>query len=426
MNIKEKFIELTSRTYPHGTEQEIYELLNSDLNIDEFGNYFLKIGYSDVMFTSHIDTSSIKLTKITHDISDDIIKTDGKSILGADDKAGVTIMLYMIENKIPGLYYFFIGEETGCIGSKKVSDKFKDEKRSDINKVISFDRRGVDSIITFQSGRRCCSDKFGESLLLELNNIESTFNYKVDPTGSITDSAKFTDLYPECTNISVGYQNEHTYFESQDINHLEKLAKACLLVKWNDLPVERNPTKIEYRSYDYDDYSRYSSYRNYSGYYDDDYNEYDYNGKYNSSKKLPISNSIMTKELPIWFMDDKFEYLSKITLNNQTKSIIKVDLCKDRINYEKSIIKDLLNALGLDYKHFIWNGFTLKIFYKQNNNTSTCDRNDIIQYLPELDYISKDVIDSENARINSSSNFTDYIEENNNLLLNQYASDIFD
>jgi len=33
----------------------------------------------------------------------------------------------------------------------------------------------------------------------------------------------------------------------------------------------------EYRSYDYDDYSRYSSYRNYSGYYDDDYNEYDYN-----------------------------------------------------------------------------------------------------------------------------------------------------
>jgi hypothetical protein len=27
----------------------------------------------------------------------------------------------MIENKIPGLYYFFLGEEVGCVGSRKVA-----------------------------------------------------------------------------------------------------------------------------------------------------------------------------------------------------------------------------------------------------------------------------------------------------------------
>jgi hypothetical protein len=37
---------------------------------------------------------------VVHVIENNIIKTDGKSILGADDKAGVTIMLNVIENKI--------------------------------------------------------------------------------------------------------------------------------------------------------------------------------------------------------------------------------------------------------------------------------------------------------------------------------------
>ena len=159
-NIKEKFLELTKRTYPHGTEKDIVPLLNSELKEDEFGNYFIKIGESDVMFTSHLDTATSALSGIKHVIVDNLIKTDGNTILGADDKAGVVIMLHMIENKIPGLYYFFLGEEVGCVGSRKVADKYKTDKIDKINKVISFDRRGTSSIITYQSGSRCCSDKF--------------------------------------------------------------------------------------------------------------------------------------------------------------------------------------------------------------------------------------------------------------------------
>ncbi len=60
MNIKEKFLELTKRTYPNGTEDELFIILNKDLNNklnkDEFGNFFIKIGDNDVMFTSHLDT----------------------------------------------------------------------------------------------------------------------------------------------------------------------------------------------------------------------------------------------------------------------------------------------------------------------------------------------------------------------------------
>jgi putative aminopeptidase FrvX len=172
MNVKEKFLELTSRTYPHGTEKELFHLLGDGLTEDEFGNLFIKIGESDVMFTSHLDTATSALTKVNHVFDKNIIKTDGKSILGADDKAGVTIMLYMIEKEVPGLYYFFLGEEVGCIGSKKVANKLQTEKIEGINKVISFDRRGTTSVITYQSSQRCASDKFGEALALELNKAE--------------------------------------------------------------------------------------------------------------------------------------------------------------------------------------------------------------------------------------------------------------
>ena len=90
MNIRDKFLELTTRTYPHGTETELFTLLVDGLKTDEFGNLFIKIGKSDVMFTAHLDTATSALTDITHVFEGDIIKTDGKSILGADDKAGIT------------------------------------------------------------------------------------------------------------------------------------------------------------------------------------------------------------------------------------------------------------------------------------------------------------------------------------------------
>ena len=48
------------------------------------------------------------------------------NILGADNKAGVSLMVNMIKNNIEGLYYFFIGEEVGTIGSSCLSKKFDD------------------------------------------------------------------------------------------------------------------------------------------------------------------------------------------------------------------------------------------------------------------------------------------------------------
>jgi hypothetical protein len=61
----------------------------------------------------------------------------------------------------------------------------------------------------------------------------------LDPTGVFTDSANFIDLIPECTNVSVGYFNEHTHEEVQNISYLERLAKACVAADWSKLTIKR-------------------------------------------------------------------------------------------------------------------------------------------------------------------------------------------
>lgn len=239
--IKEIFLRLTSKTVPYLEEDRfVYDvmplLFPSDIEKDEHGNYFYKIGESRTVFASHLDTVSNKYQQVTHVIDGDIISTDGKTTLGADDKAGVTVMLYMIENRIPGLYYFFIGEEVGCVGSSMVANY--GDLKGNYDRVISFDRRNTGSVITHQSSGRCCSNSFADELCRQFNQLG--LSYKRDSGGVYTDSAEFVDIISECTNISVGYYKEHTTSEHQDINHLTKLAIACVSVDWESLPVERD------------------------------------------------------------------------------------------------------------------------------------------------------------------------------------------
>ena len=79
-----------------------------------------------IAFTAHMDT--IKSTQnIKTIIENGIIKTDGSTILGADNRAGIAIILYSIEKilkeKIPFRPFeavFTIGEETGLYGAENL------------------------------------------------------------------------------------------------------------------------------------------------------------------------------------------------------------------------------------------------------------------------------------------------------------------
>ena len=360
MNIKDKFIELTKRTYPHGTEHELFHLLPDNLETDEFGNKYLSVGPNpSTMFTCHLDTASSTVTNVNHLFEGRYIKTDGRSILGSDDKAGCVILLEMIENNTTGLYYFFLGEERGCIGSRKVANKHKTNPIPNINKVVSFDRRGTSSIITHQLGGRCCSDEFGEALSHQLNINSKNFSYKTDPTGIYTDSAQFTEIYPECTNISVGYYDEHSHHEQQDIEHLIELCNTVTKVNWEELPIKRN-TK------------------------DNDYDEYeDLEDSYYFGGSDYKKESTYTKK-QVYFIDPIYNFRSSVSFNSQNK-MSEIELSQDRLELEEEKIKDLFKSFDVEYQSFNWDGAKLHINYNETHN-STMYRQELAEYIETFDF----------------------------------------
>lgn len=193
---------------------------------DKFNNYYIRIGDSPVAWSSHTDT-------VHHDAGTQVVMIDEKNVvklppksaascLGADDTGGVWLMTEMIRAKVPGLYIFHRGEEVGCQGSRLLV-KGQPELVEGIKCMIALDRKGLDSVITRQVSRQCCSDEFGTSLAEKLG-----LGYKLDPYGMVTDSAQYVELIGECTNVSVGYYSQHCKSESLDLNHIVKLRDALL------------------------------------------------------------------------------------------------------------------------------------------------------------------------------------------------------
>lgn len=234
MNVKETFLKLTSYTIPHGMEYTLEKYMPKGIVNDGCGNYYIKIGNSKTIFTCHMDTACGRYEKVNHVIDGNMIGTDGKTVLSGDDKNGMTILLYMIENKVPGTYYFFKGEESGMVGAHCILRKDKDFF-NEYERMVSFDRRAYQSIITHQLGRRGCSETFSEALSEELS--KQGLPYKSDSTGIFTDSQAFIGFIPEVTNLSVGYFHEHSHSEITDIVFLTKLAKAVCKIDWESLPI---------------------------------------------------------------------------------------------------------------------------------------------------------------------------------------------
>lgn len=166
--------------------------------------------------------------------------------LGADDGAGIFIMLEMIDAKVPGTYVFHRGEEKGGIGSGWMAEH-KDTWLKTFDRAIAFDRKSTDSVITSQSCGDCCSDEFAEALcnILNDNPIPANDQWTPDPTGTFTDTANYAFLISECTNLSVGYDFQHTPDEYQDVAFAEQLVEKLINIKWSELPTVRDPIKAK-------------------------------------------------------------------------------------------------------------------------------------------------------------------------------------
>lgn len=157
----------------------------------------------------------------------------GVGCLGADDGAGLAVMLNLMKNGVLGGYCFTTGEEVGGIGAEEVLKEhptfLKQYKRS-----IEIDRRRCEEIIYEQSMGECASEEFTKWLCDELG-----MGHKPSEFGSYTDVATFAELIPENVNIASGYINAHTVNEQVDLVYLDKLAEQLAKVDWTKAPSKR-------------------------------------------------------------------------------------------------------------------------------------------------------------------------------------------
>lgn len=225
--------------------QELPIHLHERVFLDDMDNLHVDNRSDDThrtLFVAHVDTvhrevGANKITKTkTHWVANG-------APLGADDGAGCAMLMHMIHNNVAGYYIFTQGEECGGLGAKHLAEKHTNLLKQ-FDRAIAFDRRGIDSIITHQGWGRTASDMFAQALSDNLN-MDERMMYLPDDTGVYTDTAEFIDCIPECTNISVGYNYEHTQKEELNIAHYIALSEAVLNVKWDSLPTVRVPGTIE-------------------------------------------------------------------------------------------------------------------------------------------------------------------------------------
>jgi hypothetical protein len=218
-------------------------------NIDRYGNLTVDVPMPDgtlssVLWSCHTDTvhRTPGRQKLSLDAWPKVSLDEGgrAECLGADDAAGCWLMVQLVKANVPGLYIFHRDEEIGGLGSNWIQRN--DPRRLDgILFAIALDRRATESIITHQ-GLRTCSDAFARSLASQLNDTrQGPGNWRLDDGGTFTDSANYTDLVGECTNLSVGYYREHTAEESLNIAHVLDLLQSLTLLDQSALMAFRKP-----------------------------------------------------------------------------------------------------------------------------------------------------------------------------------------
>lgn len=238
------------------------------MTVDKYGNLILRIGDAPILWSSHTDTVHWQHSKQKVEVSKDGWITSNGDCLGADCGTGVYVMREMILRNVEGLYIFHRAEESGGRGSSYIATQTP-EVLGGIKYAVALDRKGAGSVITHQFGGRCASDAFGNSLIDQLG-----MGWELDDGGTFTDTANYTDLVGECTNLSVGYLNQHSKTEKQLLAYALAMPELLANVDVGKLEFARQPGEQ-----DPDDYTRY--YHSFNG------GTYNYGN--NSSKVTHIS-----------------------------------------------------------------------------------------------------------------------------------------
>lgn len=168
-----------------------------------------------ILLSAHMDTVE-EMHPDREIIEEGTILRSSKGILGADDRAGIAAVLSIL-NKVRRTNFngtikvsFTVEEEIGCRGSRAIDEDFIE----DVDAAIVIDRRGKRDIVTSNGGFPFCPEDFGK-LFEQAGKRAGMDDWQTTP-GGISDAKVFASHGIPSVNLSAGYQNEHTDFETVD------------------------------------------------------------------------------------------------------------------------------------------------------------------------------------------------------------------
>lgn len=298
------------------------KVINSDSNGHGYHNFMFDVSkdndFGKTLYVAHYDTvdrdtgfaetryghgapthsDKVQLTRKHVSVRDGVAFIDEGNVLnsdvaclGADDGAGLAVMLNLMANGVLGGYCFTTGEEVGGVGAEAVlthAEPFL--KQYDF--AVEIDRRGTKDMVYEQSVGECASKSFAQWLVDELG-----MGHELSNRGSYTDVATFAEVIPENVNIASGYINAHSADEQVLLPYLDQLADALRKIDWSKAKAERKAGDFNLPNYYGKGYDYGYGYGYGSGY------SYGYNYSSKSSTYNKPSDPLMTEPVPDMLAD---------------------------------------------------------------------------------------------------------------------------
>ena len=209
--------------YLYGKLVEVY---GKEKIIRKVGKYLVAVG-SKIGLVAHLDVvGDVPPKEVVYNRK---YITASNSILGADDRVGVFIILKMLQLGFKPTIIFTHDEEKGTLGARAFAQDYSD---IGVNYLIQLDRKGQ-GVVFYENDNK------------EFIDYVLSFRDK-EEFGTYSD---ISILCPMCNvsgcNLGVGYYNEHMSSEFQSIADLEDTLEVVFAM----LSDEENSKYYEYQQY---------------------------------------------------------------------------------------------------------------------------------------------------------------------------------
>lgn len=195
----------------------------------DFSVFYHKSDLPLPLICVHVDTVRKEKLKI---ISDGKIIVNAYGVLGADDRAGCAIALYLMREGVKAHFGFFDFEEVGGIGSREYCATHEADIKTYVKTLIGLDRRGGDDATTY--GGEC----------QPLMDVVAKYGYK-STFGSFTDVANIESVHGVgCVNLSVGFHREHQKNEYLDLEEMRYTASVMPEIIEDVMQIDTSPASV--------------------------------------------------------------------------------------------------------------------------------------------------------------------------------------